>query len=325
MHSSASPPARATSARDASRAARPAGGAPRRAPGATPRAQERNRLGTGLVLFVAVLLGICAFGYPYYALPLAERVRHPLHPWLRPSGYIGQSAGLLALAIFLLLWLYPVRKKFRSLAFTGTIARWLDVHVHAALALPLLVAVHAAWRFGGVIGLGFWAMFVVWLSGSVGRYLYVRIPRGKAGVELSLEEITAERTALLERVAAETGLDFALVERTLAADPAPAARLGVMGTLRRMVTDDLARRRAVRRLRRLCRERGRSVSRPALARGLKLARREMALTQQARMLDATHAVLRYWHVAHRPVAVAALVAVLVHVGVVVAVGATWLW
>lgn len=326
MQSSASRTAPSVSARSPSRAGRPTGGAaPRPATGPAPRPRSGNPLGTGLVLFVAVLLGICTFGYPYYALPLAERVRHPLHPWLRPSGYIGQSAGLLALAIFLLLWLYPVRKKFRSLAFTGTIARWLDVHVHAALALPLLVAVHAAWRFGGVIGLGFWAMFVVWLSGIVGRYLYVRIPRGKAGVELSLEEIAAERTALLERVAHETGLEFALVERTLAADPGPAGRLGVMGTLRRLVADDLGRRRAVARLRRLCRERGRSVSRPALKRALKLARREMALTQQARMLDATHAVLRYWHVAHRPVAVAALVAVLVHVGVVVAVGATWLW
>jgi hypothetical protein len=325
MQSSASPAAPATPARDASRTARAAAAPPRRAPGVAPRTQEHNRLGTTLVLFVAVLLGICAFGLPYYALPLADRVRHPLHPWLRPSGYIGQSAGLLALAIFLSLWLYPVRKKFRSLAFTGTVARWLDVHVHTALALPLLVAVHAAWRFGGVIGLGFWAMFVVWLSGIVGRYLYVRIPRGKAGVELSLEEIGAERRALLERVAAETGLDPALVERTLAADPAPASRLGVIGTLRRLAADDLGRRRAVRRLRRLCRERGRSVSRAALPRALKLARREMALTQQARMLDATHNVLRYWHVAHRPVAVAALVAVLVHVGVVVAVGATWLW
>jgi hypothetical protein len=310
MQSSAPRTAPSVSARSPSRAGRPAGGGTARpAPDPAPRPRTGTRLGTGLVLFVGVLLGICAFGYPYYALPLAERVRHPLHPWLRPSGYIGQSAGLLALAIFLLLWLYPVRKKFRSLAFTGTIARWLDIHVHAALALPLLVAVHAAWRFGGVIGLGFWAMFVVWLSGIVGRYLYVRIPRGKAGVELSLEEIGAERTALLERVAHETGLEFALVERTL----------------RRMVADDVRRRRAVARLRRLCRERGRSVSRPALKRALKLARREMALTQQARMLDATHAVLRYWHVAHRPVAVAALVAVLVHVGVVVAVGATWLW
>jgi len=44
-------------------------------------------------------------------------------------------------------------QKFRWLAFTGAIARWLDVHVLAALGLPLLVAIHAAWRFTGLIGL----------------------------------------------------------------------------------------------------------------------------------------------------------------------------
>ena len=324
MPSSASPPAPASSARDASRATRPAGGAPR----ATPRAQERNRLGTGLVLFVAVLLGICAFGYPYYALPLAERVRHPLHPWLRPSGYIGQAAGLLALAIFLLLWLYPVRKKFRSLAFTGTIARWLDVHVHAALALPLLVAVHAAWRFGGVIGLGFWAMFVVWLSGIVGRYIYARIPRGKAGIELTLEEIGTRRQQLLEQIATRTGLDVQRIEHALDTGREPSRRPGIVGTLLRLVADDLARRRAARRFRRLCAESGpnrRKQDRQMLTWVLRLAKREMALTQQSRMLQATHAVFRWWHVLHRPVAIAALLAVLIHVTVVVALGATWLW
>jgi hypothetical protein len=135
---------------------------------------------------------------PYYALPIAARVRSPFHPWLKPAGYIGQSAGLLALTIFLFLWLYPLRKKFRWLAFTGTIAKWLNVHVLTALALPLLVAVHAAWRFDGVIGLGFWSMMVVWASGIVGRYLYARIPRSKAGVELTMEEIGTQRKALLE-------------------------------------------------------------------------------------------------------------------------------
>jgi hypothetical protein len=50
----------------------------------------------------------------------------------------------------------------------------------------------------------------------------------------------------------------------------------------------------------------------------------MSLTQQTRMLDATHRVFRYWHVAHRPFAITALVAVVIHVAVVVAVGATWL-
>jgi hypothetical protein len=51
----------------------------------------------------------------------------------------------------------------------------------------------------------------------------------------------------------------------------------------------------------------------------------MALTQQARILESTRRVFRFWHVAHRPFALVALLAVLVHVGVVVAMGATWFW
>jgi hypothetical protein len=277
---------------------------------------------------VVVLTGICIAGLPYYTLSAGARMRNPLHPWLKPSGYIGQSAGLLALAIFLFLWLYPVRKKFRWLAFTGTIAKWFNVHVLAALALPLLVAIHAAWRFDGLIGLGFWSMMVVWLSGIAGRYVYARIPRGKAGVELTMEEIAAQRKGLLAEIAQRSGLEASLVETTLTAGQGSAAKGGIGATLFRMIADDLARRRAARELRRLWRTRGRArrkEDRKVVTTMLQLARREMALAQQARMLDATHAVFRYWHVLHRPVAVASLAAVLVHVAVVVALGATWLW
>ncbi|HEV2752139.1 MAG TPA: hypothetical protein VGV12_16570 [Gemmatimonadales bacterium] len=279
-------------------------------------------------LFVIALGAVCVVGWPYYSLPMAARVRSPLHPWLKSSGYIGQSAGLLALAIFLFLWLYPFRKKFRWLAFTGAIARWLDTHVLAALALPLLVAIHAAWRFTGLIGLGFWSMMVVWFSGLVGRYIYARIPRTRQGVELTLEEIAFRRKALLDEIARSSGLEAGLVERTLAEGQAPVVRRGLLGTLWRMVADDFTRRRAARKLRRLWEARGprrRKNDRQMLRATLRLARREMALAQQARMLDATHDVFRYWHVLHRPVAIAALIAVLIHVAVVVAVGATWLW
>ncbi|HYL22691.1 MAG TPA: hypothetical protein VEU74_13070 [Gemmatimonadales bacterium] len=292
---------------------------------------ERRERPRGRWLFRLALIGlgvIALAGAPYYALPMAERVRSPLHPWLKSSGYIGQSAGLLALVIFLFLWLYPLRKRWRWLAFTGTIARWLDVHVLAALVLPLLVAIHAAWRFEGLIGLGFWSMMVVWSSGVVGRYIYARIPRSKAGVELTREEIAARRQALLQEIAAGSGLSAGLIETTLAAGQASAPPRGIWGTLRRMVADDVARRRAARRLRRVWRAQGlrrREQDRARLAAMLHLARREMALAQQARMLDATHDVFRYWHVLHRPVAIAALIAVLVHVAVVVALGATWLW
>lgn len=278
-------------------------------------------------LIAIVLVAISVVGLPYYASPYAVQVRSPLHPWLRPSGYIGQSAGFAAVAIFLFLWLYPIRKRARWLAWTGSIARWLDVHVLAALVLPLLAAVHAAWRFGGLIGLGFWSMMVVWASGIVGRYLYARIPRGKAGIELTLEEIGSRQQALLDQLAKQTGLDREVIESTLAPGRAPAEQLGIWRTMLRLVTDDFARRRAARRLRRLYRRSGvgrRKHDRQTLQGVLHLARREMALTQQTRMLDATHEVFRLWHVLHRPVAVAALAAVLVHVAVVVAVGATWL-
>ena len=186
----------------------------------------------------------------YYLLPRAEQVRDPLHVWLRPSGYLGQGAGVLALLIFLFLWLYPLRKKFRWLGFTGSISKWLNVHALAALGLPLLVAAHATWQFGGVIGLGFWSMMVVWLSGIVGRYIYARIPRSQAGVELTIEEIAAQRQQLLDDIAGLSGLDVKEVEAVLAPDAAPTAGLGLWQTMRRMVSDDLGRRRAAATLRR---------------------------------------------------------------------------
>jgi hypothetical protein len=281
-----------------------------------------------LLGFIGVLAAICVLGFPYYILPVAERVRSPLHPWLKPAGYVGQSAGLLAIAIFIFLWLYPVRKKARWLAWTGTVARWLDVHVLAALALPLLVAIHAAWRFEGLIGLGFWSMMVVWASGIVGRYLYARIPRSKAGIELTLEEIGTRRQQLLEQIAASTGLEIEHIERALDTGRVTGGRSGIVRTLLRLGADDLARRRAARRFRRLYQQSGprrRKQDRQVLTWVQRLAKREMALTQQSRMLDATHALFRWWHVLHRPVAVAALLAVLIHVTVVVALGATWLW
>jgi len=279
-------------------------------------------------VFAFIVVGLNLFGLPYYLEPKADQVRDPLHAWLKPSGYLGQSAGVVALAIFLFLWLYPLRKRFRWLGFTGSIAKWLDVHSLAALGLPLIVAMHAAWRFGGVIGLGFWSMMVVWASGIVGRYLYSWIPRSQAGVELTIDEIAAQRQALLEEIAQRSGLEPAAIDAVLDADPTPTDGLGLWLTLRRMVSDDFRRRRAARTLRQEIQQRrplNRRGDTAALKEVLRLANREMALVQQSRMLGATQNILRFWHVAHRPLAITALVAVCIHVAVVVSLGATWFW
>lgn len=303
---------------------------------ANVRAVRSPRAGTGamatrqwiIAALVVPLIGLNAWGASYYLAAPAARVRHPLHPLLRPSGLVGQSAGVVAFLIFVFLWLYPLRKKWKRLAFTGTVGKWLDVHVAAALLLPLLLVIHAAWRSDGVIGLGLDAMFVVIASGVVGRYLYARIPRAKSGVELTRDEVAGARADLLQRLAEATGLSAAALEDMLATSHAESQR-GILATLRLLVLNDFTRRRRCRALRQrwasMSGVGARSLAGRALDEAVALADREMALAQQARMLEATHRIFKFWHVAHRPFAVTALVAVIIHIAVVVSLGATWFW
>lgn len=295
-------------------------------PTAKPASREASVLRPAFVITV-VLLVVNVVGASYYLSPIAQRVRHPLHPVFRSSGWVGQSAGILAFLIFIFLWLYPLRKRWKALTFTGPIGKWLDVHVTAALSLPLLLAIHSAWRSGGVIGLGTDAMLIVCASGVIGRYLYTRIPRAKSGVELTRDEVTEERRAIIAQIAESARLPMHVVEETLAVATPKEGSAGVFSVLWRLVTDDLRRWRMARQLRtRFVKLAGtHRISPKALTRVVRLASREIALEQRVRMLDATHRVFRYWHVAHRPFAITALIAVGIHVVVVVAVGATWFY
>jgi hypothetical protein len=282
-----------------------------------------------LVLVPLILLALVSVaGFSYYAAPLGERVRSSQHAWLRSSGYIGQTAGVLTFVGFVFMWLYPLRKKWSKLAFAGSIPRWLDVHIAVGLTLPLLGAVHAAWRFTGIIGIGYWAMLLVAASGVIGRYIYARIPRSKAGLELNMEEIAGQRRQLLVQLAGTTGLEVAVVQSVLATDPAPSSIQNPLRLILQMMRDDLARRRAVKELRTRWKELG--PDRPpldgsALREVRTLARRQMSLGQQLRLLESTQRIFGYWHAAHKPVAITALLAVVIHVAIVVAIGSTWFY
>jgi len=93
-----------------------------------------------------------------------------------------------------------------------------------------------------------------------------------------------------------------------------------------MVRDDFRRRQAGGELRRKWESlEGSGVDRKKIADVARLARRQMALTQQARLLGETQKVFRHWHMFHRPFALTALLAVTIHVAVVVWTGVTWLW
>jgi len=282
-----------------------------------------------LMVICGILLTVTIVGMPYYLSGAGQRVRSPMHDWLKPSGWIGQAAGFLALGLFLYIWLYPLRKKFRFLAFTGSMARWLDLHILAGLLLPWIGAVHAGFRFTGLIGMAYISMLLVSLSGVVGRYLYTHIPRTASGIAMNKDQANAERARLMAALMAATGIEQARLEKMLLPETRidSAAGAGLGGALKVLLTSDLARFRALRRLRKRWSRAGLRrgpVDRNRLRSAVKLARKEIALNQRLRMLGATERLFRFWHVVHRPFAVTALVGVLVHVGVVVFLGVTWL-
>ena len=273
------------------------------------------------LVVIGLLLAASIAGLPYFMLSHGERLRSPLHQLLKPSGTFGQAIGVLALATFLFLWLYPIRKRVRRLENAGSMARWLEIHIIAGWSAPWLAAIHAGFRFEGLIGAGFFSMAIVSASGFFGRYLYVRIPRRASGVERSRAELNQVAEALISELSRSSGL---AVER-LRGDlqkvlPAGSAHGGLLS----MVQEDLRSRTAARKLTShwrkatgLSRDRSRLVG--------KLVRHQVALTQQTRWLNATRRWFKYWHIAHLPVAIAAMIAVIVHVGVAIALGVTWFW
>jgi hypothetical protein len=276
-------------------------------------------------VFLSLFATLHVVGWPYYAADIATRMRHPLHPWLKPSGWVGQAAGFVTFALFTFMWLYPLRKRLPWLTRWGSMAAWLDVHIVAGLVLPFVGAVHAAWRFEGLIGLGYASMLAVCLSGIAGRYLYTRIPRSHSGIELGLDEIRTLRAHIVDGIARATGLPAREVEAGLD-EIRPARGAGGIGsTLAGMLADDLQRWKAGRALKhRFCPAAGRACDSATLRQVVRLARREIALTQRVRMLEGTRRLFGYWHVAHRPFAITAFLAVAIHVVVVVALGVTWI-
>ena len=271
-----------------------------------------------LVPIVATVL----LGLPYYASALSERLRSPYHDMLKPSGVIGLAAGFLAFALFLFLWLYPLRKRLGKARWLGPIPRWLDVHIFAGVMMPIVAALHAGFRFTGIIGLGYFAMLVVAFSGIVGRYLYLRIPRSRAGMELGREQVSSERRDILGSLVESTGLDPKLLTELL--QPVRLnKRHGLIGTLFQMIRDDYDRRRAIRRVLRALQEQPRGNNPAQLKRVRELARRELALGQQLRLLEGTQRIFRMWHTFHLPFAIVAFLAVAIHVTVAIVFGVTW--
>ena len=293
-------------------------------------AGHRLRLRAGYALAILLLLGLALYGFDYYFLDLGQRPFSPKHALLKPGGWIGLGLGLLGGALFVAIFLYPLRKRWNWLRQRGNNKHWLDFHILLGLSAPFVIAIHASVKFGGLAGMAFWIMSAVALSGVAGKYLYAQIPRSLNAAGLSLKEA--------QELLAQLGGQLAEQRIVPAAVLAPVFRLpsddevrsqSMLTALGTMVALDFARVFHIARVRRraagpwgiLETLGGLLSSRNAeLEQVIDAARRQASLAKRILFLARSQQVFHFWHVVHKPFSYSFAVLAGIHILVVMLFG-----
>jgi hypothetical protein len=270
------------------------------------------------LLGFAAVLAVLAAGADFYRTPLLERARHDGYWQWKAGGSTGHTLGIAGSSMMVLMLLYSVRKRVGALRRLGPLGRWLDVHILLGVFGPLLVVLHSSFKVQGLVALSFWSMVIVASSGVLGRYLYLQIPRTRAGEERALVELEAEDRELAEQLRARFRLDEAQLARLDALLLVP-GREGLLMGLGRLLTDDWRLRSGLREFARGCR----SVPRPVFREFERVVRQKAHVHRRILLWDRLHELFHYWHVMHKPFALVMYLFMVVHVAVAFVTGYGW--
>jgi hypothetical protein len=270
------------------------------------------------LLTAAAVLALLAGGADFYRTPLLERAHHDGYWQWKAGGSVGHKLGVTGSSMMVLMLLYSVRKRVGALRRLGPLGRWLDIHIFLGVFGPLLVVLHSSFQVQGLVALSFWSMVVVASSGVLGRYLYLQIPRTRAGEELALAELGAQDGELTDQLRSRFRLDEAQIGRLDALVAVP-SRTGLLGGLVRLVSDDLRLRSRLRAFARDCR----SVPRPVFREFERVVRQKAHVHRRILLWDRVHELFHYWHVLHKPFALVMYLFMIVHVAVAFVTGYGW--
>jgi hypothetical protein len=291
---------------------------------------HHRRVLMGYATAITLILGLAVYGFNYYTLASSERPFSPKHVLLKPSGAIGLKLGFLGLAMFLTIFLYPLRKKWAWLGRQGSARHWLDFHVLLGLAAPFVIAFHASFKFSGFAGTAFFIMVAVSASGIIGRYLYSQIPRSLNAAEISMGEIQEMQQHLTQRLEGQSLLPQSDLRSLLRLPSRESVdRLPMLVALVNMMLLDVLRAFRIAKLRRHALSFGQKVTtlagflptrNVALERAIHTAKEEASLAKRVLFLARSQQVFQLWHVVHKPFSYSFAMLALIHIVVVFMMG-----
>jgi hypothetical protein len=254
---------------------------------------------------------------------MEERFFHPDHTILKPSGLLGHGMGILG-SFFMILGvsLYMARKRYRIFSRMGFLKHWLEFHIFLCTLGPILVLFHTSFKFGGIVAISFWSMVAVFLSGIIGRFIYLQIPRSIEGRELSLSEVRDMKGDIGDNLINSIQLDAeshkAIVDSIKVNAENVKGNFFVRNFSRYF--DDF---RSFRNVKSVLKKN--KVSKLQRRLVLTLVKNEMSLNRRIERLVLMQNLFKYWHVAHMPFALVMLVIMIIHVAVTIVFGYRWIF
>lgn len=300
------------------------------APAVDAEKGHRVRMRVMYYIVTGLTLIQLAYGLNYYLLSQAERALSPKHELLKPSGVIGLHAGMVAFVMFLIVYLYAVRKIWPWLGRQGSAKHWLDFHILMGITAPILVTFHSSFKFSGLAGVAFWLMVMVVLSGIVGRYIYAQIPRSLGFAEVSLKEANEQSGKLAEQLKGLGVLSPREVDSLVRLpNLQESENMSLLSALWKMMVFDMEFPIRIMRLRqKMLWSHRKTMSLVGLRRtenakleaAIATAREQVVLAKKILFLSKTHKMLHLWHLIHRPFSYSFALLASIHVILMVMLG-----
>ena len=204
--------------------------------------------------------------------------------------------------------IYIARKRYNFMAKFLRLKYLLEFHIFLCVMGPILILFHTAFKFGGIVSIAFWSMVAVVLSGVIGRFIYIQIPRTIEGRELTLNEVKETKTDLTKVLHEKFKLEDGVVQLFInfTNDEASTEQKTSLTKLRSLL-------------------RGQNVPIEERKVILKMVRNERSLARKIGRLETMQKLFKYWHVVHLPFALIMLVIVIIHVVVTLAFGYKWIF
>jgi len=288
-------------------------------------AQHRIYIGSFLLIGIITFLLLTITGTSYYLLPIEERFFHPLHNILKPSGIVGHGIGILgSLMMMLGIVLYMVRKRVRKFSRIGILKYWLELHIFLCSVGPLLILYHTAFKFGGLVAVSFWSMLAVVISGIIGRFIYIQIPRNIQGNELDFEQLLKMNEDLYYKLRNDFKVDdYVLLKLDEIAGIDEYKSLNAREAIIKIFTDYFSKRKILSEIRVELKKS--NLEKENITEILSICRSKLLLVRRIGLLTTMQKIFKYWHIIHLPFALVMIVIMFVHITVAIVFGYTWIF